>query len=206
MVGQDNWTYVYGGVNEDKGNPRFYDGMYLCRVPHGSETDLSKYEYWNGTAFTPERISPTEKTAVLGPGSTGGMVTWNPYLKKYLYIFTSMWHLGRSADLHKILNRIAFNVIIGRTADRPEGPWSPHFTIKPVADRAFVYCPSQQYRYDPSGKTLVISYTAHPNQIFALRIVSLNRTRGSRLEWQSLEEGTLTDANCRPLSEESNLT
>jgi hypothetical protein len=67
---------------------------------------------------------------------------------------------------------IAFNVIIGRTADKPEGPWSAHFKIKGVADRAFVYCPSQQYRYDPSGKTLVISYTAHPNQIFALRIVS----------------------------------
>ena len=71
----------------------------------------------------------------------------------------------------------AFNVIIGRTSERPEGPWSPHFKIKAVADRAFVYCPSQQYRYDPSGKTLVISYTAHPNQIFALKIVSgISRT------------------------------
>jgi len=152
VIGQDNWTYVYGGVNEDKGTPKFYDGLYLCRVPHGSETQFSKYEYWNGTAFTPERISPTEKTAILGPGSTGGMVTWNPYLRKYLYVFTT------------------FNTIIARTADKPEGPWGEHFTIKAVADRAFVYCPSQQYKYDSSGKTLVISYTAHPNQIFALRV------------------------------------
>ena len=45
VVGPDHWTYVYGGVNEDKSNPTFYDGMYLCRVPHGAETELSKYEY-----------------------------------------------------------------------------------------------------------------------------------------------------------------
>ena len=45
MIGQDNWIYMYGGVNEDKENPKFYDGMYLCRVPHGLETDLSRCEY-----------------------------------------------------------------------------------------------------------------------------------------------------------------
>ena len=76
-------------MNEDKGNQKFYDGMYLCRVPHGQELELGKYEYWNGTVFQKERISPTKETAVLGPGSTGGMVTWNPYLGKYLYIYTS---------------------------------------------------------------------------------------------------------------------
>lgn len=174
MIGQDNWTYVYGGVNEDKKNQKFYDGMYLCRVPHGSELELKKYEYWNGKAFTPERIAPTQETAVLGPGSTGGMVTWNPYLKKYLYIYTSKCcsPCPNSGAGWTLMRNLAFNVIIGRTADKPEGPWSPHFKIKGVADRAFVYCPSQQCRYDPSGKTLVISYTAHPNQIFALRIVS----------------------------------
>jgi hypothetical protein len=99
VIGQDNWTYVYGGVNEDKSNQKFYDGMYLCRVPHGSELDLSKYEYWNGKAFTPERISPTHETAVLGPGSTGGMVTWNPYLEKYLYIYTSEYLAALSLQI-----------------------------------------------------------------------------------------------------------
>ncbi|RDW85326.1 hypothetical protein BP6252_02916 [Coleophoma cylindrospora] len=155
VVGRDNWTYVYGGVNEDKSNPTFYDGMYLCRVPHGLETELSKYEYWNGDAFTPERIGPTKKAAVLGPG-----------ISFISFPFGDVHSEFASIDV----GNEAFNVIIARTAERPEGPWSDHFTIKAIGHYPFVYAPSQQYKYDPTGKTLVISYTAHPNQIFALKI------------------------------------
>jgi hypothetical protein len=85
VMGQDGYVYVYGGVN----TTMFYGGLYLTRVPHASQTDLSAYEYWNGTQYTPDRIySPSETEAVLQGGSTQGMITWNPYLNSYLYIYT----------------------------------------------------------------------------------------------------------------------
>lgn len=91
VLGQDGYVYAYGGGN----TTLFYDGLYLTRVPHASQTDLSAYEYWNGTQYTPDRIyNPSETEAVLQGGSTQGMITWNPYLNSYLYIYT-----GRSIFL-----------------------------------------------------------------------------------------------------------
>lgn len=148
LLAQDGWVYVYGGTNTRK----YYDGVYVMRVLHGSEQELDCYEYWNGTQFTKDRVyHPTERQAILGPGSTQGIVTWNPHLKAYLYVYTYL------AELR------------GKTASKPEGPFSDYFTIFTATDFAFVYSPSQQTHYDPSGKTLVLSYTGYPNIIQAVK-------------------------------------
>lgn len=60
----------------------------------------------------------------------------------------------------------------GKTATRPEGPFSDYFTIFTSTEFTFVYSPSQQTHYDPSGKTLVLSYTGYPNIIQAVKAVS----------------------------------
>ncbi|KAK0128102.1 hypothetical protein ONS95_000087 [Cadophora gregata] len=142
-------TEVYGGTNTAK----YYDGVYVMRVPHASQPDLDCYEYWNGTHFTKDRVyDPTEQQAILGPGSTQGIVTWNSYLGTYLYIYTYL------ADLR------------GRTAYRPEGPFGDYFTVFTATDFAFVYSPSQQTHYDSSGMTLVLSHTGYPNIIQAIKV------------------------------------
>lgn len=145
--------------------------MYLCRVRHGQQRDLNAYEYWNGTAFTPERIiNPTKKAAVTGANSTQGMVIWSPYLKCYLYIHSSKYRVR--FVYAQLLIIIVFNYIVAKTAPRPEGPWSEkHFDIWSAAKFPFLYAPSAQPRFDPSGKTLIVSYTAHPNTIQAIKIV-----------------------------------
>lgn len=72
LLAQDGWVYVYGGTNTTK----YYDGVYVMRVPHESQQDLDCYEYWNGTQFTKERVyDPREEQAILGPGSSQGTVS-----------------------------------------------------------------------------------------------------------------------------------
>lgn len=72
LLALDDWVYVYGGTNSE----RYYDGVYVMRVPHARQLDLNAYEYWNGKMFTSERFyHPTEEQAVLGPGSTQGTVS-----------------------------------------------------------------------------------------------------------------------------------
>ncbi|CZR55604.1 uncharacterized protein PAC_05492 [Phialocephala subalpina] len=63
----------------------------------------------------------------------------------------------------------------GKTAPKPEGPWGPmteYVSLFNATEFAFCYSPSQQTRYDSSGKTLVISYTGYPNIIQAIKVVS----------------------------------
>jgi hypothetical protein len=167
LLADDGYVYVYGGIDDTK----FDAGMYLCRVRHGQKRDLNAYEYWNGTAFTPERIiNPTKKAAVTGANSTQGMVIWSPYLKCYLYIHSSKSRVRFIYAQPLII--IVFNYIVAKTAPRPEGPWSEkHFDIWSAAKFPFLYAPSAQPRFDPSGKTLIVSYTAHPNTIQAIKIV-----------------------------------
>jgi hypothetical protein len=62
--------------------------------------------------------------------------------------------------------------VVGRTASKPEGPWSEEFFIYNAGDFFFVYSPSQQYKYDSTGKTLVVSFTGYPNIIQAIKVVS----------------------------------
>lgn len=72
LLGLDGWVYVYGGTNTRK----YYDGVYVMRVRHASQKDLSAYEYWNGAQFTKEHVyDPSERQAILGPGSTQGTVS-----------------------------------------------------------------------------------------------------------------------------------
>ncbi|KUJ24637.1 uncharacterized protein LY89DRAFT_727654 [Mollisia scopiformis] len=152
VLADDGYIYVYGGANATI----FYDGVYLTRVPHDSQQDFSQYEYWNGTQFTMDRIYyPNETQAVLGNGATQGMITWNSYLQSYLYVYTY------GAEVR------------GKTSPKPEGPWGSmdeYFSMFNATEFAFCYSPSQQTRYDTSGKTLVISYTGYPNIIQAIKV------------------------------------
>lgn len=127
----DGYVYMYGTPNGRQGN------AYLARVPEQSMLDLTKYQYWNGSApAVPGQPGPAGQwvtgnpaaaTAILpietrllvgacgalsssrGPGSTVSemSVQYNEYLKKYVAMYTDQ-----------------NNSVVMRTSDRPQGDWS----------------------------------------------------------------------------------
>jgi len=109
----DGQVYLYGCARIE--GPRF--GCRVARAPLAGIHDRSAYEFWDGTEWTDDA---GRAVFVLDGPSGGPSVSWNPWLEKYLAVYT----LG-------LTNRVMM-----RTADRPEGPWS-----EPV--EAFVGAPTE---------------------------------------------------------------
>lgn len=62
-----------------------------------------------------------------------------------------------------------------RRAPAPEGPWSEAFELyqsHPITEGSTCYAAVPHPYYDPSGKSLVVTFTNHPNTIQAVRVVS----------------------------------
>ena len=62
-----------------------------------------------------------------------------------------------------------------RRAPAPEGPWSESFELyqaHPITEGSTCYAAVPHPYFDPSGKSLVVTYTNHPNTIQAVRVVS----------------------------------
>jgi hypothetical protein len=84
VLASDGYVYVYGGAN----GTIMYDGLYVARVELQSATDLSTYQYYNGTSWSTTRlVSPTESNALLADLGQG-QLHYNPYLGGYVYIYT----------------------------------------------------------------------------------------------------------------------
>lgn len=64
--------------------------------------------------------------------------------------------------------------VLAQTAPAPEGPWSDPVTVfqaTPITNGSSIYSPAPHTYYDPSGKTLVVTYTNDPNCIQAINVV-----------------------------------
>ncbi|TAQ88007.1 hypothetical protein B7494_g3682 [Chlorociboria aeruginascens] len=163
---QDGYTYVFGATN----TTLFYQGVYVARVPHGSETILSAYQYWDGSAYTANRVyNPSATQAVLGPPATQGQISWNPHLNSFLYLYTYI------------------DTVFGKTAPKPEGPWSSEVIVYQSTGYPYVYSPCQMMQFDPSGKTLTVTYTAYSNIIQAIKILWLDYLPVSRILLMAVE-------------------
>ncbi|KAL9049351.1 MAG: hypothetical protein Q9162_007266 [Coniocarpon cinnabarinum] len=146
--GMDGFLYFFGGMMGGDIDSQL--NVYAGRVPKNGATDLSQYTYWNGQAYTPERLkNPTPSQAIL-QGVPPGQIFWNPYLFKWVSLSRDpldMWGLGiqTSVNIH--------------------GPWSElqkvyHedcLTPQPIA----IYSPAAHTQYDPTGKTLIVTYAAY---------------------------------------------
>ena len=67
------------------------------------------------------------------------------------------------------------STVHAQTAPAPEGPWSQPVALhkqEPITNGSTIYAAAPHPYYDPSGKTLVVTFTNHPNTIQAIRIVS----------------------------------
>jgi hypothetical protein len=65
--------------------------------------------------------------------------------------------------------------VLLKTSQQPEGPWSEPQTLyqaTPITDGSSTYAPIPHPYYDPTGRTLVVTFTNHPNRIQAVKIVS----------------------------------
>ena len=63
--------------------------------------------------------------------------------------------------------------VLVKTAQRPEGPWSEPITLyqaTPLISDSTVYAAVPHPYFDGSGKTLVVTFTNHPNTIQAIRV------------------------------------
>ncbi|EXJ55494.1 hypothetical protein A1O7_08421 [Cladophialophora yegresii CBS 114405] len=140
--------YAYGHGME--GNP----WVYLTRVRADEATNVNCYEYWNGEAWQSGRLDGTaigEKESVFWQINQG-QVIWSNY-------FGYNWMNSK---------------VLLKTAQRPEGPWSDPITLyqaTPLTDGSSIYAAVPHPYFDESGKSLVVTFTNHPNTIQAVRIV-----------------------------------
>ncbi len=148
--GDTRYVYAFGTPSGRAGS------AYLSRVPEGSLTDLSKYEYWDGAKWVnkeakaaPVLGDSTRSGGILGPirdlannpkffggwlagivgAKTGGNVSeMSIQYNDYLGKYVVLYGNG------------ANNVIL-RTADTPEGAWSDPITIATSIQYPGLYAP-----------------------------------------------------------------
>jgi hypothetical protein len=106
------YVFLYGSMQD----PDSVHHAYLARVPPREIANLPSHEYFSGD---PNDWSSDERHAVsLFSGQPNEMsVSYNLYLRKYLAVHS----LGLSGDL------------VGRTAEKPWGPWSSPTVLWTVA-------------------------------------------------------------------------
>ena len=76
--GRDGWIYVFGDLSGGSFTRQYL--VYLAKVPADQATNLDAYQYWNGSAWSSDRlINPTPEQAVM-QGVPPGQVFWNEYL------------------------------------------------------------------------------------------------------------------------------
>lgn len=165
------YVYAYGHAKDSP-------FVYLARVKQGDATNLNSYEYWNGESWQHERLerhSLGEKESVFWQINQGQIV-WSNYHQRFLFIYCdNFWscQVLVSVDLRAEISDIDSQQL--KTASAPEGPWSEPQTVykpTPVQEGGNIYAAVPHQYFDPSGKTLTVTYTNHPNVIQAIRIVS----------------------------------
>jgi len=129
---QAGWVYAYGTPSGRNGT------VYLSRVNQNDILDASKYQYWNGTSWTPG--TPSAAKPIL-PGTTSSgffgfgrtttypsvgeiSVQYNEYEKQYIMLTTDP----------------AGNVVM-RKANQPQGPWSAPITLVSGTKMPGAYAP-----------------------------------------------------------------
>ena len=149
--GGTRYVYAFGTPSGRAGS------AFLSRVPEGAITDLAQYEYWDGSAWVPDK--PAVAAPIIGdsPNSAGlfGFVrdiANNPN-------FFGGWFAGLVGaktggnvselsvqyndylDKYVVLYGNGANNVILRTADTPEGVWSDPVTIATSFQYPGLYAP-----------------------------------------------------------------
>ncbi|KIX00067.1 uncharacterized protein Z518_10994 [Rhinocladiella mackenziei CBS 650.93] len=149
--------YIYGYGHGGEGNP----WVYLTRVRAAEATNFACYEYWNGSDWQSERLdsqSIGEKESVFWQINQG-QVIWSNYYGCFFFVYCDNWMNSK---------------VLLKTSPKPEGPWSDPITLyqaTPIRQDSSIYAAVPHPYFDNSGKTLVVTFTNHPNTIQAVRVV-----------------------------------
>jgi hypothetical protein len=149
--GETQYLYAFGTPSGRAGS------AYLSRVPVDEVTDLSKYEYWNGSAWVQGNAAvaaPIIGDSTHSTGLFGFVVDWandpnvfGGYLGGLFGAKTGGNVSEMSVQYNDYLGKYVVlyadgnNDVQLRTADEPEGPWSDPITIATSAQYPGLYAP-----------------------------------------------------------------
>ncbi|MBO0676126.1 DUF4185 domain-containing protein [Mycolicibacterium sp. S2-37] len=153
QVGENGVRYLYAFAT-----PSGRAGSaYLSRVPEGSVTDLSRYEYWDGSGWVvgrPAAAVPiigdsTRSAGPLGfiidfandPNVLGGYLGGLFGAKTGGNVSEMSVQYNEYLDQYVVLYGDGNNDIQMRTASQPQGPWSSPITLARSADYPGLYAP-----------------------------------------------------------------
>lgn len=182
---RSDWIYVLGGAPNTAKDYLTQNYVYQARVNFREAFDLSKYEYWHGRAkgWKSEVLKDFNSETAVMWNSGQGQIVWSEYLQCYIFV-----HTGKSValcsmsslELHQkrtdSLAEPGSNRVMMRTASQPEGPWSEDMIVyctkvsKTTYEGGQIYAGVAHPYLDPSGKTLTVTYTNHPNTIEAIKV------------------------------------
>ena len=149
--GQTRYLYAFGTPSGRQGS------AYLSRVPEASVTDLSTYDYWNGTAWV--RNNPAAAAPIIGDStSSPGLFGWLVDLANDPGFFGGYFaglfgaktggNVGEmSVQYNEYLQKYVIlytdgnNDVQMRLADTPEGAWSKPITLATSAEYPGLYAP-----------------------------------------------------------------
>lgn len=173
--GDPQYVYAFGTPSGRAGS------AYLSRVAKDNITDLSKYEYWDGSNWVqgkPAVAAPILGDSTSSPGLFGPIIDLanNPN-------FFGGWFAGltgaktggnvseMSVQYNEYLNKYVVlyangqNNVVLRTADRPEGPWSDPITIATSVQYPGLYAP-MIHPWSGTGKLVDGSGTADVSNLY----------------------------------------
>jgi hypothetical protein len=134
-------------------------GMVRTGKPSGCTTWARREECFGRSSTSSQMtVVPTEQITEFYHSQ--GEVIWSAYHSCYLFIYCNNW---------------MDNKVLAMTAQKPEGPWSESVTLyqaTPIAAGGSIYTAVPHPHHDQTGKTLVVTFTNHPNCIQAIKIVS----------------------------------
>ena len=150
-VGGTRYLYAFGTPAGRAGS------AFLSRVPEGSVTDLSQYDYWDGSSWVKDR--PAVAAPVIGdspnsaglfgcirdlannPNFFGGWFAGLVGAKTGGNVSEMSVQYNEYLDKYVMLYGNGLNNVILRTADTPEGTWSDPVTLATSIQYPGLYAP-----------------------------------------------------------------
>jgi hypothetical protein len=136
--------------------------VFLARATATRATDVNAYEYWDQTrrAWQTQRLNnPTNAQALFANRELGqSNAFWSNYYNTWMFVAGA---------------NVGYTDIMVMTAPNLEGPWTKAFTVASTCPNnqcsAVRYAIEPHPEYDPSGRTLLVTWT-DSNVIYSARL------------------------------------